>query len=130
SGLSGVIDLLKMKAYRFEGEMGNKITEFEIPDDLRAKAEEKRNIFVEKIVENNETMMNAYFEGEDLNLEDLKKELRKGVIENHIVPVYGGSSFKNVGVQLMLDAVVENMPAPIDIPPVQGKDPKTDAVIE
>jgi elongation factor G len=130
SELSGVIDLLKMKAYKFEGDMGNKIIEFEIPEDLKAQAEEKRGLFVEKIVENNEEMMNTYFEGEELSIEDLKAELRKQVIANNIVPVYAGSAFKNIGVQLVLDAVIENMPAPTDIPPVQGKDPKTDEVIE
>lgn len=130
SELSGVVDLLKMKAYKFEGDMGNKIIELEIPEELQAKAEEKRNIFIEKIVENNESMMNRYFEGEELGIDELKEELRKQVIANHIVPVYGGSSFKNIGVQLMLDAVVENMPSPTDIPSVQGKDPKTEEVIE
>ena len=75
-------------------------------------------------------MMNAYFDGGDLSVDDLKAELRKQVIANNIVPVYGGSAFKNIGVQLMLDAVIENMPSPTDIPPVQGHDPKTDAVIE
>jgi elongation factor G len=130
SELSGVIDLLKMKAYKFEGDMGNKIIEFEIPEEYQSKAEEKRNIFIEKIVENNEEMMTKYFDGEDISVEDLRKELRNGVIANNIVPVYGGSAFKNIGVQLMLDAVVELMPAPIDIPAVKGKDPKTDEVIE
>ena len=130
SELSGVIDLLKMKAYKFEGTMGNEIIEFDIPADMLDKATELRNAFVEKIVENNEEMMNKYFEGEDLAVDDLRAELRKQVIANNIVPVYGGSAFKNIGVQLMLDAVVEIMPAPVDIPAVQGKDPKTDEVIE
>jgi elongation factor G len=130
SSLSGLIDLLKMKAYRFEGDMGNKIIEFEIPEEYVARAEEKRNIFIEKIIENNEEMMTRYFEGESLSIDELKKELRIQVIGNNIVPVYGGSSFKNIGVQLMLDAVVENMPSPVDIPPIRGKDPKTDVVID
>jgi len=128
--LSGVIDLLKMKAYKFEGTMGNEIVEFEIPDDLLEKAKTLRNSFVEKIVENNDEMMNKYFEGEDLAVEDLRAELRKQTIANNVVPVYGGSAFKNIGVQLMLDAVVEIMPAPVDIPAVKGKDPKTEEVIE
>ncbi len=130
SDLSGVIDLLTMKAYKFEGNMGNEIIPFDIPEEYKAKAEEKRGVFVEKIVENNEDMMNKYFEGEELSLEDLKSELRKQVIANNIVPVFGGSAFKNIGVQLMLDAVVDFMPAPIDIPPVQGTDPKTEETIE
>lgn len=130
SSLSGVVDLLKMKAYKFEGDMGNQIVEIEIPEDLKEKAAEKRNALIEKIVENNEEMMNAYFEGEELSIEDLKAEMRKQVIANNMVPVYGGSAFKNIGVQLVLDAVVEYMPAPTDIPPVKGINPKTEEVIE
>ncbi len=130
SDLSGVIDLLTMKAYKFEGDMGNKIIEFDIPEEYKTKAEEKRGVFIEKIVENNEEMMNKYFEGEESSLDDLKKELRKQVISNNIVPVFGGSAFKNIGVQLMLDAVVDYMPAPTDIKPVQGIDTKTEEVIE
>ncbi len=130
SDLSGVIDLLKMKAYKFEGNMGNEIVEFDIPEEYLEKAKEKRNAFVEKIIENNDEMMNRYFDGEDLGIDELKVELRKQVIANNIVPVFGGSAFKNIGVQLMLDAVVDYMPAPIDIPPVQGIDPKTEEVIQ
>lgn len=130
SSLSGVIDLLTMKAYKFEGEMGNKIVEFDIPEDLQSKAEENRGILIEKIIENNETMMNAYFDGQELSLEDLKAEMRKQVIDNNLIPVFGGSSFKNVGVQLVLNAVVDYMPSPLEIPPVKGIHPKTDEVIE
>jgi len=130
STLSGVIDLLTMKAYKFEGEMGNKIIEIDVPEDMKAKATEKRNALVEKIVENNDEMMNTYFEGGDLSIDDLKVEMRKQVIANNMVPVYGGSAFKNIGVQLVLDAVVEYMPSPTDIPAVKGIDPKTEEVIE
>jgi elongation factor G len=130
STLSGVVDLLTMKAYAFEGNMGNEIKEIEIPADLKEKAQEKRNALIEKIVENNEEMMNQYFEGEELDLKALKTEMRKQVIANNMVPVYGGSAFKNIGVQLVLDAVVEYMPAPVDIPPVKGTDPKTEEVLE
>ena len=130
SELSGVIDLLTMKAYKFEGDMGNQIVEIDLPENLKEKATEKRNALVEKIVENNDEMMTTYFEGGDLSTEDLKVEMRKQVIANHMVPVYGGSAFKNIGVQLVLDAVVEYMPAPVDIPPVKGTDPKTEEVIQ
>jgi elongation factor G len=130
STLSGVVDLLTMKAYAFEGNMGNEIKEIDIPADLQEKAQEKRNALIEKIVENNEERMNQYFEGEELGLEDLKNEMRKQVIANNMVPVYGGSAFKNIGVQLVLDAVIDYMPAPTDIPPVQGTDPKTEEVLE
>ncbi len=130
SDISGMIDLLTMKAFKFEGDMGNKIVEFEIPEEYLAKATEKRNAFVEKIVENNAELMDKYFEGEEISLDELKLELRKQVIANNIVPVLGGTAFKNIGVQLMLDAVIDYMPAPIDIKPVQGTDPKTEEVIE
>ncbi|MCD5389777.1 MAG: elongation factor G [Candidatus Pacebacteria bacterium] len=130
SELEGVIDLLTMKAYKFEGEMGNKIVEFEIPENYKVAAEEKRGMFIEKIVENNDELMNKYFEGEEISLAELKTELRKQTIANNVVPVFGGTAFKNIGVQLMLDAVVDYMPAPIDIKAVQGTDPKTEEVIE
>ncbi len=130
SELSGIIDLLEMKAYKFEGEMGDKIVEIDIPSDYQSKAEEKRNALIEKIVENNEDMMSRYFEGTELALDELKTELRKQIIANNIVPVFGGSAFKNIGVQLMLDAVIDYMPSPIDIPPVNGKNPKTEEPTE
>lgn len=130
STLSGVVDLLTMKAYAFEGNMGNEIKEIDIPEDLKEQAVEKRNTLIEKIVENNEELMNSYFEGEELPVDNLKVEMRKQVIANNMVPVYGGSAFKNIGVQFVLDAVVDYMPAPIDIPPVKGIDPKTEEVLE
>ena len=129
SDFHGVIDLLTMKAYYFKGDMGNDIVTEEIPEEYRAKAEEKRNALVEKIIEDNEEMMNRYFAGEELGVDELKEELRKQTIANKCVPVLGGSAFKNVGVQLMLDAVVDYMPSPIDIPPVQGTDPRTGEVV-
>ncbi len=125
SDFRGLIDLFSMKAYYFKGDMGNEIVIEEIPEEYREKAEEKRNILVEKIIEENEELMDKYFAGEEISIEELKKELRKRTIENKCVPVLGGSAFKNIGVQLMLDAVVDYMPSPVDIPPVQGTDPRT-----
>lgn len=130
SALSGVVDLLTMKAYKFEGNMGNEIIEMEIPADMAELAKEKRGLLIEKIVENNEAMMEKFFAEEEIPVEDLKAEMRKQVLANNLVPVFGGSAFKNVGVQLVLDAVIDYMPAPTDIPPVQGKDPKTEEVLE
>jgi elongation factor G len=120
-----MIDLLTMKAYYFRGDMGNEVVAEEIPEEFKAKAEEYRNEFVEKIVENNEEMMDKFLGGEELSLNELKKELRRAVIANEIVPVYGGTAFKNIGVQLMLDAVVDYLPSPVDIPPIKGINPKT-----
>ncbi|OHA91648.1 MAG: translation elongation factor G [Candidatus Zambryskibacteria bacterium RIFCSPHIGHO2_01_FULL_49_18] len=121
----GVIDLLKMKALYFEGEMGNKVVEKEIPENLKADAVKYRAELIERIVENDEVMMNAYLEGKEASLEDLKRVMRKAVIENKIFPVMAGSALKNKGVQLVLDAVVDYLPSPLDIPPVKGTDPRT-----
>ncbi|MBX4198898.1 elongation factor G [Candidatus Parcubacteria bacterium] len=121
----GVIDLLKMKAYYFEGNMGNQVVEKEIPENLKADAEKYRGELVERIVENDEGLMNAYLEGKEVSLEALKETLRKAVIGNKIFPVYTGSALKNKGVQLVLDAVVDLLPSPLDIPPVKGIDPNT-----
>ncbi len=125
--LKGVIDLLKMKAYTFEGEMGMKVTEHEIPEELKATAEKYHAELVERIVEHDDVQMNAYLEGTIPSYEELKATLRKAVIANQIFPVMTGSSLKNVGVQLILDAVVDYLPSPVDLPPVKGTNPDTDA---
>jgi len=126
----GIIDLLTMKAYYFEGDMGNKVVEKEIPENLKADALKYRGELVERIVENDEVMMNAYLEGKEASLEDLKRVLRKAVIENKIFPVLAGSALKNKGVQLVLDAVVDYLPSPLDIPPVKGINPETGEEVE
>ena len=122
----GVIDLLKMKAYTFAGEMGEKVVEGEIPAELLEKAKEWRAKLVEKIVETDEALMDKFFAGEELSIEELKAALRRGVINVKIVPVYTGTALRNKGVQLVLDAVVEYLPSPVDIPPVDGINPKTE----
>ncbi|MFC1801863.1 elongation factor G [Patescibacteria group bacterium] len=128
--LDGVVDLLTLKAYKFEGNMGNEVNEIEIPEDMKADAEKYRGELVEKIVENNEELMNDYLEGKEIPLDSLKAELRKGVIANEVIPVFTGSALKNIGVQLVLDAVVDYLPSPLDIPPIKGIDPKTEEEIE
>ena len=125
----GVVDLLKMKAYYFEGEMGNKVIEKEVPENMVVDAKKYRAELIERIVENDEAMMNDYLEGKEPSLEDLKKMLRKAVIANEIFPVYAGSALKNKGVQLVLDAVVDYLPAPIDIKAVSATNPDTDEEI-
>lgn len=125
--LKGVIDLLKMKAYAFEGEMGMKVTEYEIPEEYKADAEKYHAELVERIVENDDEQMSAYLDGVVPSYEDLQKTLRKAVIANKIFPVMTGSSLKNVGVQRILDAVVDYLPSPLDLPPVKGTNPNTDA---
>jgi elongation factor G len=125
----GVIDLLKMKAYKFEGDMGNKVTEYEIPAEYLEAATKYRAELVEKIVEHDDQMMTDFLEGKVPSIEELKKVLRKTTIENKIFPVFTGSALKNKGVQLVLDSVIEYLPSPLDIPPVNGIDPETGEVI-
>ena len=119
----GIIDLLTRRAYIYEDELGQKITETEIPEDLKAKSEEYRAALIEKIVEQDESAMNAYLEGKEIPLETLKTLLRKATIAFEIVPILCGSALKNKGVQFMLDAIVEYLPSPLDVPPVKGFDP-------
>ncbi len=121
----GVIDLIRMKGYFFEGDMGNEIKEIEIPANLKADAEKYRAELVEKVVEHDEVLMDAYLEGNEPSMGDIKRVLRKATIANELVPVFCGSALKNKGVQLVLDGVVDYLPSPLDIPPVHGKDPKT-----
>ncbi|MBP7741159.1 MAG: elongation factor G [Candidatus Pacebacteria bacterium] len=121
----GVVDLLSMKAYTFSGSMGENVDEGEIPEKYLEDAKMYRAELVERIVENDEAQLTAFFEGTEPSLEELKKTLRKAVIANQIFPVYTGSALKNKGVQLVLDAVVDYLPSPLDLPPVKGTNPKT-----
>lgn len=126
----GVVDLVKMKAFKNEGEMGKEVVEFEIPESMKADAEKYRAELIERVVEHDEDLMNKYLDGEEPSYEDLKKTLRKAVIANEIFPVMTGTALKNKGVQLVLDAVVDYLPSPIDLPAVTGTDPKTGEEIE
>lgn len=119
----GIIDLLTRKAYIYKDDLGKVIEETEIPADMKEKAEEYRNKLVEAIAENDEELLDKHLSGEEIPIEDLKRVLRKAVIEFNIVPVLCGSALKNKGVQFMLDAVVDYLPSPLDIPPPKGMDP-------
>jgi elongation factor G len=121
----GVIDLLKMKAYRFEGNMGMQIIEGEIPAEYMDEANKYRAELVEKVVEQDDALMSAYLDGKEPSYEELKSTLRKATLAVKLVPVFAGSALKNKGVQLVLDGVVDYLPSPLDIPPVHGVDPKT-----
>lgn len=125
SNLKGLVDLLKMKAYTFEGEMGNKVVEQEIPEELRADAEKYHAELVEKIAELDDSLTEKFLNGIEIPVADLKKALRAGVIANKIIPVFTGSALKNTGVQLMLDGVIDYLPSPTNVPPITGIDPKT-----
>jgi elongation factor G len=118
----GLVDLVKMKAiYWDEASQGMKYEEREIPADLVEECKKWREKLVEAAAEANDELMNKYLEGHDLSIEDIKKGLRIRVIKNEVVPMLCGSAFKNKGVQAMLDAVIDYMPSPIDIPPVSGE---------
>lgn len=130
SDFKGVIDLLQMKAFDFEGEHGEKVTEISIPENMIEAAKAARQTLLEKIVENDDKLMSDYLEGKEIGLEDLRRVLRKAVLSLKIVPVVCGSALKNKGVQLVLDAVIDYLPAPTDLPPVKGHDPKTNEEIE
>ncbi|HOM33176.1 MAG TPA: elongation factor G [Candidatus Paceibacterota bacterium] len=126
----GVIDLLQMKAYTFGGEKGENFDEIKIPENLVAEAEKMHHELIEKIVENDEGLMNRYLEGEEIGIDDLRKNLRKATIEGKIIPVFCGSALRNKGVQFLLDGIVDYLPSPLDLPPVKGFDPKTGEEIE
>jgi elongation factor G len=118
----GVVDLLTMKAFTWRGEvkMGADYEIEEIPADLQAKAEEYRAQLVEAVAESSEELMEKYLEGEEPSIEELKAGIRKMTINSEIYPVYCGSAFKNKGVQPMLDAVIDFLPSPLDVPSIQG----------
>jgi len=116
----GIIDLIAQKAYMYKDDLGQNIEETEIPADYAAKVEELRAELVEKVAELDEELTMKYLEGEEITIEELKAALRKGVVDVKIFPVVCGSSYRNKGIQLMLDAVVDFLPAPIDVPSIQG----------
>lgn len=123
--LKGIVDLLSMKAYLFEGQMGSEVKEIEIPEELKADAEKYHRELVERIAELDEVLTEKFLEGEEIPLNVLKTTLRKGVIANEIIPVFTGSALKNNGVQKLLDAVVDYLPNPKEVPAIKGVDPKT-----
>ncbi len=127
--LKGVVDLIKMKAYTFEGEMGTTIVEHEIPAELVEEATMYRAELVERVVEHDDVLMEAFLGGQEPSLEDLKKTMRKAVIDNQIFPVFTGSALKNIGVQLVLDAVVDYLPSPADLADVKGINPNDESEV-
>lgn len=126
----GVVDLMRMKAYYFQGEKGIEVVEKEIPAELLDDAKKYHAEMIEKIVENDDASMQLYLEGKEIPIDELKKITRKAVIDNKIFPVFTGSALKNVGVQLVLDAVVDYLPSPLDIPATKGINPNTGEEIE
>ncbi len=120
----GVVDLLEMKAWKFGGEMGEKIKKEEVPEGLKEEAEKKREEMIEKIVTEDEDLFEKYMNGEEISVDELKRALRQAVINYELVPVYCGTALKNKGVQPVIDAVCDLFPAPTDLPPIEGVDPE------
>ena len=116
----GIIDLVEMKAHMYKDDLGKEVEITEIPDDMKDKAEEFRMALVEAVAESDEELMMKYLEGEELTIEEIKKGIRTQTIANAMVPVCCGSSYRNKGVQMLLDAVVDYMPSPVDIPAIKG----------
>ena len=125
----GVVDLIKMKAFVFEGEMGTTVRAVDIPEELQADAEKYRAELIERVVEHDDVLMEAYLAGTLPTDEELMVTLRKAVLANQLFPVMTGSALKNIGVQLVLDGVVDYLPAPTDLPPIKGINPKDDSEI-
>ena len=126
SEFKGLIDLLTMTAYIYRNEDGTDVLETEVPEDMKAKAEEYRASLVEKVSEFDEDLMVKYLEEEEITVDELKKVIRKATIENKMVPVFCGTSYRNRGVQKLLDAVLDYMPSPVDIENIKGVNPDTD----
>ena len=122
----GIIDLMTMRAEVYYDDLGNDIRDEEIPDDMKEKAEEYHEKMIESICETDEELMMAYLEGEEIAIEDLKAALRKATCEVQIIPVLCGTAYRNKGVQMLLDAVVDFMPSPLDIPAIKGVNPDTE----
>jgi len=131
SALRGIVDLVRMKAVVWDNDgLGAKFQDEEIPADLKAKAEEARNYMIETAVEMDDEAMEAYLSGEEPSEEVIKKCIRKAVLTGAFYPILCGSAFKNKGVQPLLDAVVDYLPSPVDIPPTKGIDFRTEEEVE
>ena len=126
----GIIDLVEMKAYVYYDDLGKDIRVEEIPADMADKAQEYHEALLEHVAEQDEELMEKYFAGEQLTIEEIKKCIRKSTIANQMVPVVCGTSYKNKGVQKLLDAVVDYMPSPLDVPAIKGINPDTDEECE
>ncbi len=122
----GIIDLVEMQAYVYYDDLGKDIRVEEIPEDMVEKAEEYREALMECVAEQDDELMEKYFAGEDITIEEIKACIRKATIANEMVPVVCGTSYRNKGVQKVLDAIVDYMPSPLDVPAIKGVNPDTD----
>jgi len=126
----GLVDLMTMKAYIYNDDLGEDISEVDIPADMVEVATEYHNEMVEKIADTDEDLMMMYLEGEEIPTDELKAALRRATIGVKIIPVFCGSAYKNKGVQKLLDAVIEYMPSPLDVPAIQGYDMDTEEEVD
>ena len=122
----GIVNLLEKEAWYYLDEEGKEFEKRNIPEDLKEKVEEYRYQLIEAIVENDEDLMEKYLKEEELDIRELKKVLRKAVIANKIVPIFVGSALKNKGVQFLLDAITAYLPSPLDVPPIEGHEPRNE----
>ena len=130
SDFSGIIDLVTMKAEIYHNEDGTDYSEEEIPENMQDLANEYREKLIESVAELDEELMEKYFGGEEISVDEIKKVIRKATIDNTMVPVTCGSSYRNKGVQMLLDAIIDYMPAPTDVPAIKGTDPDTGDEVE
>ena len=129
SDFRGIIDLLERKAYDFQGELGVNIVEIPVPADMADLVEEKRMELIEEVADYDDDLMMMVLEGEEPTIDMIKTAIRKGVLTGKFFPVFCGSAYKNKGVQLMLDGVVEYLPSPIDVPAIEGTDEDGEKVV-
>ena len=122
----GIIDLVEMKAHVYYDDLGKDVREEEIPEDMKELAQKYHDELIECVAECNDELMEKYFGGEELTIEEIRAQIRQSTIDNEMVPVTCGTSYRNKGVQLLLDAVVDYMPAPTDIPAIKGVNPDTE----
>src|SRR4051794_39472615 len=121
----GVIDLVEMKAITYGSDLGDQIVEGPVPAELEAEAQKHRNRLIEAVAETDDELTHKYLEGEEFTVEEIRRGLRLGTLQSKIVPVLTGSALKNKGIQPMLDAVIDYLPSPLDVPPVIGLDPRS-----
>jgi elongation factor G len=120
--MSGIVDLITQKAYKFEGGFGEQIIEIEVPAEMAADIKKYREELIERAVECDEATMEKYLGGEEISIDELKAAIRKGVIATELFPVMAGTALQNIGVQMALDAVIEYLPSPLDVPPIKAVD--------
>ncbi len=130
SEFAGVVDLVERKAYKFEGDFGEKVVEMDVPEDMKDYMEEYRATLVEKVAEHDDALMEKFLEEQEITIDELKAGIRKATIAGEIYPVLCGTALRNQGVQLLLDAVCEYLPSPLDVEAITGTNTRTDEEIK